>query len=277
MNKAFFFANLLMISLIACKNDNKGTDPNQPPSHLQPGEKANATVLAGHWIALDFCAFANQYGSVLQAMNNNHKPYAYALTFNPAKPDSVICYNGFEAWTLPVTYKQDTITVIGAKPGKNIFIIYHSEGEKDITMIDPTNERVQIDKFIKSKVTAQDGFGAFNAALNHHIFNGVFTPVGKGASEKVTLNPAGELKGLKGFTRYKICSDGDCFLAGQEIDVVSFYHHKDEAASTKYFGYRYNGQNDTLTIYNLINTNPAEKGAYKVGTPAYKFSRQRTQ
>ncbi len=277
MNKAFLFANLLIITLFACKQD-KGTDPNVP-SHIQAGEKASPNVLAGHWIALDFCAFANQYGSVLQAMNNAHKPYAYALTFIPNKPDSVICYNGAETWTLPVKINADTITVMGARPGKNLFLIYHSEGEKDITMIDPTMEKVQIDKFIKSKATVQDGFSAFNTALNHHVFNGVFTPIGKGnpTTDKVMFLPTGELQGVKGFDRFEICSDGDCFLAGQDIDVVSFYDSRNEQNSTKFYGYRYNGQNDTLTIYNLTDTNPNEKGMHKVAAQAYKFARKRGQ
>lgn len=276
MNKALLFANLLFFSLLGCKNDPKTTDPNQPPSHIQPGEKANPNVLAGHWIALDFCAYSNQYGSVLKAMNNAHKPYAYAFTFIPTKPDSIICYNGFETWTLPVKINVDTITLEGARPGKNIFLIYHSEGEKDITMIDPTNSQVQIDRFIKSKASVQDAAGAFTTALNHHVFNGVFTPIGKGATDKVMFNPTGELQGIKGFNRYQICSAGDCFLAGQDIDVVSF-SAKDKPENVKYYGYRYNNNTDTLTLFNLVNTNPEEKGAYKVAAPAFKFARKRGQ
>ncbi len=277
MNKAFLFANLLMISLLACKNDPKSSDSNQAPSHIQAGEKANPMILAGHWIALDFCSFSGQYGSVITAMNNVHKPYAYAITFNPAKPDSVICYNGFESWSVPVKINVDTITLENAKPGKNIYLIYHSEGEKDITMIDPTNSKVQMDRFIKSRATTQEGISAFETALNHHVLNGVFTPVGKGSTDKVMFTSTGELQGIKGYNRFKLCSAGDCFVAGQDIDVISFYNAKDEAGSTKYYGYRYSSNTDTLSIYNLINTNPAEKGQYKVATAAYKFSRKRGQ
>ena len=276
MNKAFIFANLLMLSLFACKQDPKNAGQNAAPSHIQPGEQANPTVLAGHWIALDFCSFANQYGSVLQAMNNSHLPYAYAITFNPAKPDSAFCYNAFESWTLPIHYKADTLELVGARQGKSIFLVYHSNMEKDITMIDPTGERVQMDRFIKSKAGTVDGYSAFVTALNHHLFNGVFTPIGKGAAAPVSFTPGGFLQGLKGYDRYKVCTGGDCFVAGQEIDVVSLYDSKDEAKTTKFFGYRYNGQNDTLTFFNLVNSNPNEKGAYKVAAPAFKFSRKQS-
>lgn len=274
MNKAFLFANLLMLTLLSCKQDPKNIS-NQAPSHIQAGEQANPMVLAGNWIALDFCAFANQYGSVLQAMNNKHLPYAYAISFNPTRPDSAVMYNAFESWTLPVKFKSDTLELVGARNGKSVFLIYHSNMEKDITMIDPTGDRVQMDRFIKSKATVKDGFEAFNTALNHHIFNGVFMPIGKSSGEKVMFNPTGELQGLKGYDRFKICSGGDCFVAGQDIDVVTFYSAKDEEKTTKMFGYRYSAQNDTLTLFNLVNSNPAEKNAYKVAAPAYKFSRKK--
>lgn len=275
MNKAFIFANLLIITLFACKNDPKVAESNSAPlpPNMQPGEQANPKVLAGHWIALDFCAYANQYGSVLQAMNNGHVPYAYAMTFNPAKPDSVLCYNAFESWTLPIHYKADTLEIIGARPGKSIYLVYHSNMDKDITMIDPTGPRVQMDKFIKSKAGTADGYSAFVTALNHNVLNGVFTPVGKGATDKIMFTPGGFLQGLKGYDRYKLCTGGDCFVAGQDIDVITFYDSKNQDKSSKMFGYRYNGQNDTLTIFNLVNTNKQEKGAYKVAAPAYKFSR----
>ncbi len=277
MNKVFFFANLFILALISCKNDPKVAESNSAPSHIQPGETANPRLLAGHWIDMDFCAFANQYGSVLQAQNNSHIPYAYAITFNPAKPDSAFCFNAFESWAVPIHYKGDTLELVGARPGKSIFLIYHSNMEKDITMIDPTGPRVQMDRFIKSKAGTVDGYTAFSTALNHNLFNGVFTPIGKGAStDKISFTPGGFLQGLKGYDRYKVCTGGDCFVAGQDIDVVTFFDSKNEEKTAKMLGYRYNGQNDTLTLYNLVNTNKAEKEAYKVAAPAYKFARKKS-
>ena len=273
MNKVFLFANLLIFTLFACKQDPKISEG--VPVHIQPGEQANPTVLAGHWIAIDFCAFANQYGSVLDAMNNGHLPYAYAITFNPAKPDSALCYNAVESWTLPIRYKVDTLELMGARPGKSIYLIYHSKTDKEITMIDPTGDRVQLDRFIKSKAGTVDGYTAFTTALNHNVLNGVFALLGKGSGGQITFTPGGFLQGLKGYDRYELCTGGDCFLAGQDIDVITLFDSKDEVKTTKYFGYRYNENNDTLTLYNLINKNPEEKGMYKVAAPVYKFSRKK--
>ncbi len=233
-------------------------------------------ALAGHWIAMDFCAFANQYGSVLQAMNNGHVPYSYAITFNPAKPDSALCYNALESWTLPVRYNADTLELLGARDGKSVFLIYHSNSGKEISMIDPTGPRVQMDRFIKSKAGTIDGYSAFTTALNHNIFNGVFTPVGKGAGEKIMFTPGGLLQGLKGFDHYEVCTGGDCFVAGQEIDVITFYDTSKGQKNSKMFGYKYNAQNDTLRLFNLANINPEEKGAYKVAAQAYIFSRKKS-
>jgi hypothetical protein len=275
MNKVILLLiNVLIVTLFACKNDPKAVvDPNRP-QNFQAGDPATPTVLAGHWIDLDFCSRVGQYGSILQTMNNSHLPYVYALTFNPGNPDSVICYNAFETWTLPVKYKQDTLELMGAVQGKSVFLNYHSQGDKDMTMYDNTGGRTQMDHFIKSRAGTKDGYTAFTTALNHHLFNGIFTPVGKGGGDKVSFTPGGFLQGLKGFDRYEICTGGDCFLAGQEIDVVTFYNAKQgKEASSKYFGYRYNGGNDTLSIFNMINAQPEEKGGYKVGAVAYKFAR----
>jgi hypothetical protein len=277
MNKAFLFANLLVFTFFSCKQDSKNVsqDPNAP-TNAQAGDRANPKVLAGHWIAMDFCSFANQYGSVLAAMNNAHLPYAYAITFNPAKPDSAVCYNAFESWTLPLRYKSDTLELLGARPGKSVFLIYHSTGGKDITMIDPTGERTQLTNMIKSKANTVDGYTAFTTALNHNLFSGVFSPIGKTVGTDVQFTPGGFIMGMKEYDRYEVCTGGDCFVAGQDIDVVKFSNSKDREKSAMFFGYRYNGQNDTLTIFNLKNTNPEEKGAYKVASPAFKFTRKKS-
>lgn len=275
MNKIFLFANLLILSLFACKQDPSNAGQNSAPSHIQPGDKANPTVLAGHWIAMDFCAFANQYGSVLQAMNNAHRPFAYAITFNPTKPDSAMCYNATESWMVPLRYNVDTLELMGANKGKSVFLIYHSNMEKDITMIDPTGDRVRMDRFIKSKAGTADGYSAFTTALNHNVLNGVFTPLGKGPDQKIMFTPGGLLQGLKGFDHYELCTGGDCFVAGQEMDVITLFDSSKGQKDAKMFGYKYNGQNDTLTLYNLVNTSKEEKGAYKVAAPAYKFSRKK--
>lgn len=275
MNKTVFLLfNVLIVTFLACKNDPKtGGDPNRP-ENFQAGDPANPTVLAGYWIDLDFCARAGQYGSVLQTMNNSHLPYAYAFAFNPGNPDSVICYNAFESWTLPVKFNHDTLELVGAKPGKSIFLNYHSQGDKDITMFDNTSGRTSMDNFIKSKAGTKDGYTAFTTALNHHIFNGTFTPVGKGGGAPVSFTPGGLLQGVKDFDHYELCTGGDCFVAGQEIDVVTFYNAKQgKETSEKMFGYRYNGGNDTLSIFTLVNGKPDEKFGYKVGPIAYKYAR----
>ncbi|MFN0036945.1 MAG: hypothetical protein ACKVUS_17965 [Saprospiraceae bacterium] len=276
MNKAFIFANLLAFAFFSCKQDPKSSGQNSTSSPIESNQQANPTVLAGHWIAIDFCAFANQYGSVLQAMNNAHIPYAYAITFNPARPDSAICYNAFESWTLPIKYKADTLELVSAHSGKSIYLIYHSGTDKEIVMIDATGPQTQIDRFIKSKAGTIDGYTAFTTALNHNMLNGVFLPLGKGASGQVMFTPGGFLQGLKGYDRYRLCTGGDCFVAGQDIDIITFYDSKDEQKTTKFLGYRYNGQSDTLTLYNLVNNKPEEKESYTVAAPAYKFSRKKS-
>jgi hypothetical protein len=253
MQKLLFVTLLLFVFCSACKRDSKTADTNTVSLTASPD------LLAGHWIAMDFCARANQYGSVLQAMNNAHLPYAFAITFNPGQPDSVTCSNGMETWSLPVKYNVDTLELAGAVQGKSIFLLYDSNKEKDLTMFDVTSGQAYLDKFIKSKAGTQDGYTAFLVALNHNLFNGLFTLQGKGATGDVIFTPGGFIQGLKDYDRYEVCTRGDCFVAGQAIDVVTFSNSKIEN-SAKMLGYRFDAQNDALTIFNLVNSKPEEKG-----------------
>jgi hypothetical protein len=268
MQKLLFSILLIAVFFTACKRDSKTADTNAAVLTASPD------LLGGYWIAMDFCSRANQYGSVLQAMNNAHLPYAYAITFNPGEPDSVTCYNGTESWNLQVKYNADTLELVGARQGKSVFLVYDSQQEKDLTMFDATTGQVHLDKFIKSNAKVNDGYAAFLVALNHNVLGGMFTPLGKGATGDVRFTPDGLIQGLKDYDRYAICTGGDCFVAGQTIDVVTFSNSSVEN-SDKFFGYRFGAQNDTLTILNLLNTNPDEKGAYKAGNVAYKLVRKK--
>lgn len=271
MQKLLFSILLLVLICSACKRDGKTAGTNAATLTASP------ELLGGHWIAMDFCSRANQYGSILQAMNNSHVPYAYAMTFNPGQPDSVTCNNGIETWNLPVKYNADTLELVGARQGKSVYLVYDSQQEKDLTMFDATTGRVQMDKFIKSRSEeAKDGYAAFLTALNHNVLGGLFTPLGKGASGDVQFTPGGFIQGLKDFDRYELCTGGDCFVAGQDVDVVTFFNSKVEN-SNRFMGYRFSAQNDTLSIFNLLNTNPEEKGAYKINGVAYRLVRKKPQ
>ncbi|HNE30552.1 MAG TPA: hypothetical protein PLW66_15365 [Saprospiraceae bacterium] len=269
-----FAALIASITFAACKQDKTG---GAQQSSAQP--TADITHLTGHWIAMDFISRANQYGSVLAAMNNAHAPYAFTVTFDSAFGDSVMCYNGMESYKLPYTIRVDTIELKGARQGKSIFMIYDSQaqGQKDMTMFDGTMAKTQIDRFIRSNSTVRDGYLAFLLALNHNLFSGQFTSLRKSNIKgPVVFAPTGALQNLPEYDRYELCTAGDCFVTGDEIDVIELYNSK-QPDNRNFFGYRYGIDNDTLTIYNLINEKPDEKGAYKVGGVAYQFLRKKPQ
>ncbi len=271
MKKILYLVAFSTLAFAACKQDSKsGSTAEAENLHASPKQ------LSGFWIAMDFCARANQYGSVLQAMNNGHVPYAYAITFETANPDSCICFNGFETWSLPVKYNVDTVELVGAKQGKSVFLVYNSQtqGERDITMFDVTSGTALMDKFIKSKAGAKDGGKAFLIALNHNVLDGFFSLQGKGAGSDVQFTPGGFITGLKDYDRYELCLAGDCFVTGDAIDVITLSNSRKEN-SEKMFGYRFDGQNEALVFYNLINKNPNEKAAYTIGNEAYKFVRKK--
>ena len=259
-----------MLLISACKQDPKGSG-QQSESKID-----TRTLLAGHWIALDFCSRANQYGSVLDAMTNSHVPYAYAISFDPNKPDSAICNNGIEQWALPVKITDDTIEMVGARPGKSVYLVFHSQGKKDITMFDGTSGTVQMDNYIKSKANARDGYSAFSVALNHNLFDGSFKQLKKGnAAQNIQFTPGGFIMNWDVFDRYEVCTAGDCFVMGNDMDVITMSKSK-EKDSGKMFGFKYSGQNDTLTVFNLTETNPQEKGTAKPKGIAFQFLRNST-
>ncbi|MEQ1744228.1 MAG: hypothetical protein ABMA02_02300 [Saprospiraceae bacterium] len=255
---------LLALAFFAsCKPDAPKSDGQQAADN-----HASPVLLAGYWIAMDFCARANQYGSVLSAMNYAHAPYAYAFEFDPNKPDSVICYNGFEAWTLPVVYKKDTLEVKGASQNKSVFLMYDSKGSKEMSLFDGTQGTMKMDRFVKSKADVRDGYSAFTAALNHNLFGGLMLPLGK--RDTIMFAPDGFILKWSEYSKYEVCTGGDCFVGEDAIDIITLSKY-DKPGSEKMFGFRYNGTNDTLTLYNLVNTRPDEKYAYEIKGPAYRF------
>lgn len=270
MKKTILFLGILTLFINACKQDSKQVSSD--------GAHDTLSLLAGHWVAIDFCSRANQYGSVLAAMNNAHLPYAFAIAFDPNKPDSAICYNGIERWALPIKVDADTIEMTNARPGKSVFLIFHSQSKKDITMFDGTTGSVQMDNFIKSGANAQDAFTAFTVALNHNMFSGVFQQLGKGSSGKqnIQFTPGGYIMNWEPFDQYNLCVNGDCFVMGNEMDIITLSKTKEEGAQ-RMLGLRYSAQNDTLTLYNLENTNPEEKGAYTAKGIAYQFYRKKVE
>lgn len=273
MQRFFTLILLLCVAFGACKQESKQTasaaseqTPEAPP--------ASPLQLGGQWIAMDFCSRANQYGSVLAAMDNAHLPYCFAFDVNPDRPDSVTCYNGFEEFNLAAKYLHDTLILLNARPGKHLFLVFDSKGDRSLTMFDATTDQAQTDRFVKSQANARDAYAAFMVALNHNLFGGTLTQMGKGASAQVMFTPGGLIKGMSEYDRYEVCTAGDCFVAGSRVDVMTLKKQKGESSVEKMFGFRYSAQNDTLTLYNLLNKNPKEKGAYILGGVAYRFLRK---
>ncbi len=272
MKYLFLLSGAILLLLSACKSDNKSAG-DQPGIHND-----TRSLLAGHWVAMDFCRRANQYGSVLNAMKFSHVPYAYALTFDPNRPDSVICYNGMERWTLPVKFNADTIEMVGARPGKSVFLVYHSQGEKDMSMFDGTTGQVYLDNFVKSKSDVGNGYAAFTLALHHNLFSGVFGEIGKGAASKqeIQFNPDGFIINWKPYDVYAVCTAGDCFVMDNDMDVITLAKSAD-VNTQKMYGFKYSAQNDTLTLYNIADPTPEEKGGYVTKGVAYRFFRKKSQ
>lgn len=274
MKNALLLALLPLLLLSACKQDDNRAKTEQTGGSPT---QASPLILAGQWIAMDFCARANQYGSVLGAMNNAHIPYAFAFEFLPDLADSVICYDGTRSWKLPVKYNRDTLEFQNAFEGKSIFAIYHSQGEKDMTVFDGTKGRTRMDRYIKSGANTPDAFGAFMVALHRNLFGGILLSIGKGAGRDTLLfTPGGSILKWNEYDRYRVCVTGDCFVAKEPTDII-ILGKSDKPDAEKRFAFRYNATNDTLTLYHLIPNRTDEKAAQDIGGVAYRFRRIESQ
>ena len=261
---------VLLLIASACKNDKSDNKTD-----AAAGQTASPEQLTGHWISRDFISRVSQYGSVIQTINNSHRPYAYGMTFNPSIPDSIMCFDGQKSWNLPVVYDHDTLEMKGANSGKSIFMMFDGkQRERTLTMINSTNGRAEMDVFIKAKGDIQNAEQAFRVAVNHNSLGGRFTPLSKGA-QTLTFIPEGKVSGMPGLDRYEICLVGDCFVGGNNFDVVTFSNSREEN-SNKLMGFTLGNTNDTLTLYNLINPKPGEKVAQTLGAVYGKYLRVKT-
>lgn len=275
MNKtAFLLIALAGLLLAACKNDSKNAG-DAAASGEAP--RASAEVLAGNWIASDFCNRARQYGSVLRAMNESHKPFAYAFSFDPARPDSILCNNGKEAFSLPISIRVDTIEIKNAVQGKPVYLTYDSQGDKSIAMFDNTSGRARMTVFTKSTAPVKDPYAAFEIALGFYLFDGLYTALkgNEATTGNVRFQPGGQLIGMKSYDYFKICTAGDCFLLGPNgFDIVTLSRYR-VAGSEAPFAYRISAQRDTITFYNVIPPPPGESATFTPGKIAFQFLRKK--
>lgn len=262
----FAFGAFILIALSACKQDGK--------SNGNPLDETNASTLSGYWVSVDFCSRAGKAGSILKTINGRNKPYAYALTFDGGNPDSVTCYNGFETWKMHVTYRKDTLEIKNAKGDRSIYLVYDPATNKDLTLFDGTSGSTQIDRFTLSKAKVKNGYSAFRTAINSSMMAGNFESTGKGAGP-VRFGAEGNMTGYKDYDRYELCAGGDCFVL-KDMDVISLRNSKKEDAE-QMFGFRFSSKKDSLFLYNLINQNPEEKGAYVTGDIAQTFLRKNSK
>jgi hypothetical protein len=263
MNKSLFFALLgLSAFFFACKNDS-------PTTTEAPVEHADKNNLEGYWIAIDFCTRAGEYGSVLTAMNTSHRPYFYAFSFSQSE-DSVVCFNGSGAIKLAYQINVDTIELKNAFDGKSLFLGY-SPVSKDLTLYDVSVSPAQTDRFIKSGVKVSNGYQAFTSLLNRNLFEGNWKLVAGGKSDQpVGLTPDGNIFNLGDYDRYGVCTNGDCFRLGSQMDIISLGASKRDNAITR-FGFKFSTQKDTLSFYHLKETDP--KMVAELGGLAYRLVR----
>jgi hypothetical protein len=261
-----FFAIIIFLS---CKNDpivskNKG---NASTSH------ASNDRLLGNWLATDFISRAMASASIVNAKNNNMEPYALAFSFNYQLKDSVNCFDSRRNWRLPVRFNVDTVEIKNAtSEGKSIFMVYNSGTDQSIDLINTTGASPTIQRFTRTRTAEMDAFTAFNMALNVGFFKNEFTLAGK-SGNKVTFLQDGQVTGLSGIDFYRLCTGGDCMVAGEFQDVI--YLGNSELKKGDFYGFRSSVQRDSFLIYKMKSDEPIEKKNYKITGTAFTLLRKK--
>lgn len=101
--------------------------------------------------------------------------------------------------------------------------------------------------------------------------NGTYTSAGK-SKGTVQFLSTGEVTGLEGYDRFEVCTGGDCFVAGQESDVLILSNSKTKDAP-KYAGFKFTPNRTALTLYELTPGSSDQKGTAQKGAVLYTFTR----
>jgi hypothetical protein len=237
---------------------------------------ANPQELSGTWIAAGLKKRILTANSVVEAYNRSHMPYAMAISISMTNPDSVICYNGLQRWSLPAVYQADTLVELkNARPGKSVFLEYQARGDKSITMFDGTSGDTHMDRFEVVRTNRNDGYLDFVEDLQRQLFAGRYA-VDADSPSDITFSEDGSIFNLPRFDHYELCLNGDCFVAGPNVDILKLsnvQHGGGEAMAA----FRFSAKKDTLTIYELNKPNtPDGMGNYTLGTPMYRLLRTAT-
>jgi hypothetical protein len=242
---------LLMLIWGACQTNPKSVVPVQ---------------FEGQWINTDFCARVKQHGSVVEAINRDHLPYAYTLVYSLYDPDSITCFTRQRQWKLPVRGQADTL-MLNTPDQKKLFLIYESAGPR-LTLIDPSGPNTYTSRWEHTDTTLQ-GYAAMSNRMNQYLLGGAFRM--NGQQELIYWSSNGQIKNWPAFSRYELCTGGGCFVTGSTMDIVQL--QPSDGTATQNFGFRMNITRDTLSLYQLIDRGPQQAAA--IGPVQYQFFKKK--
>jgi hypothetical protein len=255
--KNTLYLTAVLFHLISCQT---------PPNSSSTGSNA-MTQFEGQWINTDFCARVKKYGSVLEAINRDHRPYAYAFYFDPQQPDSIVCYEKEKQWKVPVQCQADTMT-LRTPEQKNLYLIAEPSINR-MTVIDATGASTYSSQLERSDNTQQHGYRAFEARMNQYLLGGAFQL--KGQSQTVYWSSNGQIKNWPAYSHYELCTGGGCFVTGGMWDVMQL--QPADSSAVQLFAYKMSPALDTLSLYSITEKGPQQ--AAVAGPLKYQFIKKK--
>ncbi len=219
--KPFFPAPFLlwliayMVVVTGCRQQS-GPSSAKEKKVIKPIEK-----YYGNWLC------SNQIDSIKANKNQKailysiHLPYAYEFQFDNSFNDSVLIYNGFEQYFLPVAIRNDSVIIENAVKGNPMILAFDSISGTIKMMVAGRDYPLPLvyykadEKYIQPNGRFKE---SFTAAFNDASIAGSYTVISnnKLRGNQVIFNTNGSVSGLSDGYFYRCCIGGDCLETTSE-------------------------------------------------------------
>lgn len=210
-----FWLIAYMVVVIGC---NRQSAPNTAvvKKAIKPIEK-----YYGNWLCSNLIDSIKANRTQKAILNSLHLPYAYEFQFDDSFNDSVLIYNGFEQYFLPVAIRNDSVIIENAVKGNPMILAFDSISGTIKMMIAGHDYPLPLvyykadEKYIQPNGRFKE---SFTAAFNDASIAGSYTVISnnKLRGNQVIFNTNGSVSGLSDGYLYRCCIGGDCLETTSE-------------------------------------------------------------
>lgn len=202
-------------------------------------------TLEGTWVCQQYLDSIASKRSVAAVHGS---PMFVQISFKKGWVDSVMCTG------LTSTYRMQLLKV---KKGRYLLTRYtdtlgNIKLKKIFTFEEKWGGRTWVYTKVDTAFKSMDRGKIFHRLLNRILIAGKYQPVqGKSLLKEVEFTDSGTVRGIKGFTSYKLCYGVDCYQSTLPKDAIFMSGAKNTLQ------YAFDLTADTLNVYTITRTNTA--------------------